>query len=92
MASHPPFSLPGDTPVDIVDGLTLATADYVLSNDGDRSLRLFEGPAAPAINPATGRRHGHGVQPGGTWYFTVGDDEVWVWSEADGTVIVVSSS
>ena len=73
--------------VDVVDALNLAAGDYVTSNDGTFTLRLFEGAAAPAS------RRGHPIPPGGSWSFGVAaGDSVWIWGRKRGGVFVVSGS
>ena len=86
MASILPFTLPDDTPVNIVEALSLAEGAYILSVDGQNAIRLFEGAAAPAS------RHGHPVLPGRSWSFAVARDPIWAWTRRDGTVIVVSEA
>ena len=78
--------LPDTTPVDIVAALSLAAGDYVLTVDGLREIRIFEGSAAPTS------RKGHLVLPGRSWYFTAGDDPIWVWTPLDATTVVVSGT
>lgn len=87
MASKDPLILADDTPVNIVDEMSLEAGDYVLSVDGERAIRLFEATSAPDS------RKGHPVHPWDTWTFSVGDDPIWVWCVSHhGTAIVVSSS
>ena len=78
--------LDGPDAVDIVSGLALAAGDYVLSNDGNEVVRLYEAAAAPADG------YGHPVLPGGTWSFSVAGDPHWAWAELNGSALVISRS
>ena len=78
-------ALTDDTPVDLVDALSLATGEtYLIQVVGLAGIYLAEAAAAPDPGDAA-----HVLQAAETWSVTVGADGLWAWTTGgDGTVVV----